>query len=148
MKTDPLKNEKGVALVIALIMLVILTLIGIASISSSIFEAKISGNERWGSAAFYAASAGIEVGISRIPEIGPYGPVPFGSDETYRSGTLTSSSAQPQKNLGLSFKPGFDPTFQFKRYQVNAVGESFGARKEIEVQALLGPYAGGTSYNN
>ena len=148
MRTDPLKNEKGVALVIALIMLIILTFIGISAISSSVFEAKISGNERWGSAAFYAASAGVEVGISRLPDISVYGPIPVGSDETCRSGNLTSTSPQPQKNLGLSFKPGFDPTFQFKRYQVNAVGESFGARKEIEVQVLLGPYAGGTSYNN
>ncbi len=147
MKTDPLKNEKGVALVIALIMLIILTFIGISAISSSVFEAKISGNERWGSAAFYAASAGVEVGISRLPEIAAYSGN-AGSDETYRSGNLTSASAQPQKKLGLAFKPGFDPTFEFKRFQINATGESFGARKEIEVQVLLGPYAGGTSYNN
>jgi len=147
MKTNLLKNEKGVALVIALIMLIILTFIGISAISSSVFEAKLSGNERWGSVAFYAASAGVEVGISRLPEIAAYsGNV--GSDENYRSGTLTATSAQPQKNLGLTFKPGFDPTFEFKRFQINATGESFGARKEIEVQVLLGPYPGGTSYNN
>ncbi len=147
MKPDLLRNEKGVVLVIALIMLVVLTFIGIAAISSSIFEGKISGNERWGSVAFYAASAGVEVGISRLPEIDAYsGNV--GSDESYRSGTLMSSSPQPQKKLGLTFKPGFDPTFEFKRFQINATGESFGARQEVEVQVLLGPYAGGTSYNN
>jgi Tfp pilus assembly protein PilX len=148
MKTDPLRNEKGVALVIALIMLIILTFIGMSAISSSVFEAKISGNERWGSAAFYAASAGVEVGISRLPEISAYGPAAAGSDETYRSGSLTSTTAQPQKSLGLTFRSGYDPTFEFKRFQINATGESFGARKEIEVQVLLGPYAGGTSYNN
>jgi len=55
MTPSVLNNEKGVALVIALIMLIVLTFIGISSISSSVFETKISGNERVGSSAFYAA---------------------------------------------------------------------------------------------
>jgi len=140
-------NQKGVALVVALIMLLILTFIGISSISSSIFEAKISGNERFGSAAFYAADGGVEVGISRIPDITAYSGT-IGSDESYRSGSLTATSPQPQKNLGLMFKPGYEGVWEFKRFQINVTGESFGARKEIEVQALLGPYPAGTSYNN
>ncbi len=148
METSLLRNEKGVALVIALIMLIVLTFIGIASISSSIFEAKISGNERWGSAAFYAASAGVEFGISRLPDISAYGPTAVGSDETCKSGTLTSPSPQPQKSLGLLIKPGYEGLWEFKRFQINATGESFGARKEIEVQVGLGPYPAGTSYNN
>lgn len=148
METNPLRNEKGVALVIALIMLIVLTFIGIASISSSIFEAKIAGNERWGSAALYAASAGIADGISRLPDISVYGPLGVGSDETYRSGRLTDSSPQPQKSLGVLLKPGFETTWEFKRFQINATGESFGARKEIEVQVSMGPYNAGTSYNN
>ncbi len=147
MELSVLKNEKGVALVIALIMLIVLTFIGIASISSSVFETKISGNERFGSASFYAASGGVEVGISRIPVITAYSGT-IGSDESYRSGSLTDSSAQPQKNLGLMLKPGYGESWEFKRFQINATGESFGARKEIEVQVSLGPYPGGTSYNN
>ena len=92
-----LKNEKGVALVIGLLMLLVLTFIGISSISSSVFEAKISGNERFGSAAFYAAEGGVDVGISRIPETTAYSGT-VGSDASYRSGRLTDSSPQPQKN--------------------------------------------------
>ena len=147
MESSALKNEKGVALVIALIMLIILTFIGISSISSSVFETKISGNERVGSSAFYAAEGGVYVGISRIPDITAYSGT-IGSDESYRSGRLTDSSPQPQKNLGVMLKPGFDTTWEFKRFQVNATGESFGAKKEIEVQVSLGPFATGTSYNN
>jgi len=147
MESSALKNEKGVALVIALIMLIILTFIGISSISSSVFETKISGNERVGSSAFYAAEGGVYVGISRIPDITAYSGT-IGSDESYRSGRLTDSSPQPQKNLGVMLKPGFDTTWEFKRFQVNATGESFGAKKEIEVQVSQGPYNAGTSYNN
>ncbi len=147
MKTSVLKNEKGVALVIALIMLIVLTLIGISSISSSVFETKISGNERVGSSTFYAAEGGVYVGISRIPDINAYSGA-IGTDETYRSGKLTDSSPQPQKNLGAMLKPGFDSNWEFKRFQINATGEFLSAKKEIEVQVSLGPYNAGTSYNN
>jgi len=142
-----LGDQKGVALVIALIMLLVLTFIGISSISSSVFEARLSGNERFGSASFYAASGGVEDGISRLPGIAAYSGT-IGSDESYRSGSLTDSSAQPQKNLGLMLKPGYEGSWEFKRFQINATGQSFGARKEIEVQVSLGPYPSGTSYNN
>ena len=147
MKNSLLKNQKGVALVVALIMLLILTFLGMSSISSTVFEAKISGNERVGSTAFYATSAGVEVGISRLPDITAYSGT-VGSDESYRSGRLTDSSPQPQKSLGLMLKPGFETTWEFKRFQINATGESFGAKKEIEVQVSMGPYNAGTSYNN
>ena len=147
METSALKNEKGVVLVIALIMLIVLTFLGISSINSSVFEAKISGNERFGSSAFYAASGGAEVGISRLPDITAYSGT-IGGDESYRSGSLTDSSPQPSKNLGLMYKPGYEGSWDFKRFQINAMGQSFGARKEIEIQVSLGPYPSGTSYNN
>jgi Tfp pilus assembly protein PilX len=141
------KNQRGVALILALIMLIVLTLIGLSSIGTSIFETKISGNERFSSSAFYAAEGGLEVGINQIPDLTAYSGN-IGPDVTYRSGSITDSSAQPSKNLGLVIRPGNETTWEFKRYQINATGQSFGARKEIEVQVSLGPYAGGTSYNN
>lgn len=59
-KADPiLENESGSALVIALIMMVVLTIIGLASSYTSIFEIKLSGNQRGSTDAFYAADAGI-----------------------------------------------------------------------------------------
>jgi len=53
-------NQKGVALVVALVMLLLLTLIGFAAISLTSYEAKISGNERLYNNAFYASDGGIE----------------------------------------------------------------------------------------
>lgn len=54
-----LRNQSGAALVIALIMLVVITLIALASSYTSIFEIKMSGNKRGSTDAFYAADAGI-----------------------------------------------------------------------------------------
>ena len=141
------KNQRGVALILALIMLIVLTLIGLNSIGTSIFETKISGNERFSSSAFYAAEGGLEVGINQIPDLTAYSGN-IGPDVTYRSGSITDSSAQPSKNLGLALRPGYESTWEFKRYQVRATGSSFGAQKEVEAQILLGPYEAGTSYNN
>jgi hypothetical protein len=55
-----LKNEKGTALLTALIMLLLLTLIGFAAITTSSVEVQISGNQRVGITAMYAFEAGIE----------------------------------------------------------------------------------------
>jgi hypothetical protein len=54
-----LKNQSGAALVVALIMMVVITLIALASSYTSIFEIKISGNKRGATNAFYAADASI-----------------------------------------------------------------------------------------
>jgi Tfp pilus assembly protein PilX len=54
-----LKNQSGMALVVALIMIIVLTLIALASSFTSIFEIKLSGTKRASTDAFYAADAGI-----------------------------------------------------------------------------------------
>lgn len=61
-----LKNESGVALVLALVMIVILTLIGLASTYTSTFEMKLSGNKRGSTDAFYAADSGVQVTVANI----------------------------------------------------------------------------------
>ncbi len=58
---NPLKDQSGVALVLALVMIVILTLIGLASTYTSTFEMKLSGNKRGTTDAFYAADSGVQV---------------------------------------------------------------------------------------
>ena len=55
-----LKDQKGMALVVALTMLLVLTLIGISAVSMTTFETNIAGNERVYNLAFYTADGGIE----------------------------------------------------------------------------------------
>jgi hypothetical protein len=62
----PLKDQSGVALVLALIMIVILTLIGLASTYTSTFEMKLSGNKRGTTDAFYAADSGVQVIVANV----------------------------------------------------------------------------------
>ena len=59
-----LNNQSGAALVIAMIMMIVLTLIGLASTFSSTFESKLSGNKRESTGAFFTAEAGLEAAKS------------------------------------------------------------------------------------
>ena len=59
-RNNPLKNQSGLALVVALTMMIVLTLIGLASMFTSSFEIRLSGNKRGSTDAFYAAEAGVQ----------------------------------------------------------------------------------------
>jgi hypothetical protein len=54
-----LTHQSGAALVIALVLLVVITLAGLASSYTSIFEIMLSGTKRASTNAFYAADTGI-----------------------------------------------------------------------------------------
>ncbi len=138
-------GQRGVALVVALVLLLVLTLIGISSMSSSYFETKISGDERFGNAAFFASRGGVEVGIRRLPNIAAYSGS-AGPDQAYRSGALTDTAPKPSVDLGPMVRPGFETTWEFIRFQVNAVGQSLAATRETEVQVSYGPSPAGTQY--
>jgi len=61
-----LRDQSGAALVIALLMLIMLTLVGLASIFTSTFEIKLSGNKRGSTDAFYASDSGVQVTMANI----------------------------------------------------------------------------------
>jgi len=61
-----LKDQSGAALVIALIMLIILTLMGLAATFTSTFEVMLSGNKRGATDAFYSADSGIQVVVANL----------------------------------------------------------------------------------
>ena len=135
-------NEKGIVLIVALMLLLALTIIGINSITTTSFENIISGNQRLANTAFYSAEAGIQVGLNQIPVTDPINETRIGplTSDTYYSGTVT--------NVGLAHSVGNDQTWSYSRYQVNAEGKSTGANREIEIQARYGPFPTGTGYNN
>jgi Tfp pilus assembly protein PilX len=86
------KNQSGTALVVALIMMVVITLIALASSYTSIFEIKISGNKRGATNAFYATDAGINILTS-------YPTYCFNSNFTVTPPNTTSTNSTPFGNL-------------------------------------------------
>ena len=63
------KSEEGMVLVIALVMLMLLTIIGVAAIDTSTMETMISGIEKERQGTFYAAEAGIEHGKAMLKSL-------------------------------------------------------------------------------
>ncbi len=60
MKTTRITSQRGIATLIALIMVAMLTLLGLAALSTSDDEVNIAGNELQEMRAFYASEAGLE----------------------------------------------------------------------------------------
>ena len=66
LKAKHLREEKGIALVIGMLLLLIVTLIGISALNNSTYDLLISGNERASVQAFYVAEAGVNEFMGRL----------------------------------------------------------------------------------
>ncbi len=66
--TATLTNENGTALLIAMIILMVVTFIGVAANNTSTIENMISGNDRLQKVAFHAADGGTETGHELLEE--------------------------------------------------------------------------------
>jgi Tfp pilus assembly protein PilX len=86
-----LLNEDGNAIVVAMIMLALLTIIGVAGISTSNIETLISTTEMEAQEAFYAADGGIQYGLQQVATvIAPAGN--YTLDDTDMTITATQST--------------------------------------------------------
>lgn len=65
---DLADNENGSALIFAILILAVLTIIGISSITTSTIEIKIAGNDKVYKTSFYAADGGTEIGREMIEQ--------------------------------------------------------------------------------
>lgn len=124
-----INNEKGIALVLALVVLVALTLMGIAALMTSSLDTQIAANERTAIQSQYAAEAGLAEAIARLnlgntdadyagsPPTGTNWPVTWAGNDgiqtTYKNwkkgfGTTISSTDSTtffNYSVSVSFKP-------------------------------------------
>ncbi len=63
-----INNENGSAIIIALLVLLALSIIGISALTTSRFETNVATNDILNKAAFYAADGGIEIGREMIEQ--------------------------------------------------------------------------------
>jgi Tfp pilus assembly protein PilX len=153
-----LKDNKGITLVVVLmLMAILLSVIGAGLLFSSI-NTKITGSYQSGTRAFYAADAGIGQAITQLSanpttSLAAFGPVDIGNGLKYRSGNRTAATPQPMQFMGtrqgtgysLNTGTGYNTSgYSFYQYQINVTGtyEVAGtevAGREVESQALFGP---------
>lgn len=72
----PRARERGAALVIALVMLLILTILGITAMNTASLEGKMAGNTQEQNQAFQAAESGINSAINTPGFLNPVGTAP------------------------------------------------------------------------
>ena len=65
-----MRDERGVVLVIAVLVMITATLVGIAAMMTSDIEVRMSGNQRCMETAFYAADGAIESGLGWLASSG------------------------------------------------------------------------------
>ena len=81
-----LKNERGSTIIVAVLILVFLTIIGISAINTSTFEMQIVGNEHRYQIDFYVADSGWKEGAMWLESLaGPPPEVNPGSDSIVRN---------------------------------------------------------------
>lgn len=137
---ETLDNERGIVLIIVLVMLVLLSILGATVLTNSTSELRVTGNYRNQQQALFAAEGGFEQGqisdaiYSMIPNIGEtwYGTISYTSagvvtvtkDAIAEAGAVNTAQVAAT-NIGSGPPPpgsGFDDTFQANLYDLDVTG--------------------------
>jgi hypothetical protein len=125
------KNQSGAALVIALIMIIVMTLIVLAASFTSIFEIRLAGNKRGSTDAFFAADSGVQIVIANIENFDLPGKYVGNKYDPFTDPKNTNSTkAQVQINYdgtqsGAPRGFGFSATgnYEFVHYLIESTGQ-------------------------
>jgi Tfp pilus assembly protein PilX len=116
------RSQEGAALLIAVLILLILTVLGVYAVTTSTLETKITGFHKWHVEAFYAADAGIHYTLATYPYGGMYSGNPtwsFHHDDPDCDITATYlGSTAPPVGSGTGVRAGF----KAHHYRTNSVG--------------------------
>jgi len=122
-------DQSGTALVIALLMMLVLTLIGMGAVFTSTFEVQVAGNKRASTNAFYAAESGLQVTTANISNFNTSGYV----DNRYNPFTNPSNPNPTSATVSIEYLPnqygaprglGVSATnFEFMYFTIESTGQ-------------------------
>ena len=134
-------NERGSALIITLMLLLILTAIGIYAISISTTEMSIALQSKTGTATLNTAESGAHYAIDKIPTL-----------VTNDNETLADQSSYSVSSLatgGMTLKPGFGANYRFADFMADSTGTApspFVGQRRLQAVVIFGPVPVGTMY--
>lgn len=143
-------NQRGAALLVALVMLLVVTIVALSSMQSSLLQERMSANIRDHQLAFQAAEAALRVGErARVGDAGfiglPVGQLPPPRVEVVPATFWDNATSVVFADAALAQPPqfvteelAFDSDGQTAMIRVTAIG--FGARQETRVvlQSIVG----------
>ena len=119
---DAIENENGAVLIVALLMLAIVTVIGIAATRTSETELQIVGNEVLHEIAFYAAEAGAAY-VAENPQF-------YGVDNITVGGYLDFPNVDdPSEKQTLSSTQSFNGNVEYLGFSAPPRGSGYDAEK-------------------
>jgi hypothetical protein len=153
-----LQDNRGITLVVVLVVMVILLSVIGAGLLFSGINTKITANYQTGTKAFYAADTGISAALNQLA-LDPTTSTAalsknMGGGLAYRSGHRSDTTPQPlvflrvqsQPGYSLGLGTGYNPSgYSFYQYQMNVTGTyttAYGtelAGREVEAIATYGP---------
>lgn len=117
-RLDTLRRERGAALIISMILLVLITLVGVASLRNVLLEEKMASNYYDRSLAFQAAEAGLRAGeavaaaqASSFPKHAQAIARGYPANDTQCSSTCSGGLCSPPGTPRLPGPPVVDATF-------------------------------------
>jgi len=137
-----LRQQKGAALVVGLIMLLVLTLLAVSGMNSASLEFIMAGNEQYRSNAFQAAEAGIEQTLAQ----GAFNP---GAGAQTLNGTTTATdswAASITPQLGGTPLPAIWGnswnSFSTYHFEISSTGTAVRSANAINLQgvAVISPW--------
>jgi hypothetical protein len=128
MKSNRPEGEKGMALFIAILLLLVVTVMGVALMFTASLEQTLTGTENRISKIFYAADSGIEYGAAMLNSTIDYkgsDPMPVGMSSYYPDSPTTDMQVTiaPPVLLGYSIRPGD---------QLQSEGKGYGTTQVVE----------------
>ena len=134
-----LSPERGAALIVALVMLLILTMLGIMALDSSRYEVNIVGNQRVYNAAFYAAESGLDEFRTAPPVNNPAPNIPFTSSKNI--GTSANSYRYKWDRIALTNVGGIP--YQVFKVTAEGTAPNFPNAGRVSIETVIEIYAGG-----
>jgi Tfp pilus assembly protein PilX len=138
-----IKNQRGVATLIALIMMTMLTLIGLAALNTSDDEVSIAGNQLHEMQSFYAAEAGLDAAsamiqrnydtVSTPPASMPQGTLSMNNCNV--SFTTTDNGAATQQTLTSGTMSGLHSLV--KSFTISSTGTSTTDNSKVELSQVF-----------
>jgi Tfp pilus assembly protein PilX len=150
------RREAGSVLVVALLLMVLLSLLGVTLLTVAATEHTVAFNGLWSEGALTAAEGGVNRGLNQLSanaqtSLQAVPNTAIGAAYAYRSGHKTDSTPQPlefvasrvEDGYSVALGTGYNPSgYAFHTYQINATGTGpRNARREVEIRAEYGPVA-------
>ena len=163
MRSPPSRKQSGSALITALVFLIILTVLGLSTMTTSRLEVRMAANTQFAHQAFQAAESGIAQVLANLGENGAASPLlnttggvvsggSFFFNEDALNGTFVNGGTKYRERatINVEFRPpvgklveGVSLGSSFSAYHFGAVstGESSAGGESVHVQGfyIVGP---------